>query len=109
MPNPLQPAGQYMQQETADELRGVHAHHLLLRVVAVILPAKLYLVPVEVDQTIIGDRHAVRIATEIVQHVSRTAKRRLGVHQPTPLCARAPDTEQMPWLLEVAQARRRSQ
>ena len=40
MSDPLKPAGQDMQQEAANELIGIQAHHLLTRVVSVILPVK---------------------------------------------------------------------
>ena len=35
-----------------------------------------------VDQPVVRDGHAVRIAREVVEHVSRATKGRLGVHDP---------------------------
>ena len=82
MPDPLKSAGQDMQQETANELICIKAHHLLTRGVAVILPVKADLVVGEVDQAMVGDGHPMRVAAEILEDVLGAAKRALGVHHP---------------------------
>ena len=55
MPDPLKSAGQDMQQEAANKLIDIQAHHLLARVVAVILPVKADLAIDAIDQTMIGN------------------------------------------------------
>ena len=52
MPDPLKPARQDVQQEAANELLGLQAHHLLARLMAVIFPAKADLAINEIDQAI---------------------------------------------------------
>lgn len=80
--NPLQPARKDMQQETPNEFLLLQAHHLLARVVAVILPAKADAAINEVDQTIVGNGHPMRVAAEIFEDLPRSAKWRLGVNHP---------------------------
>jgi len=85
MPDPLKPAGQDMQQEAANELIGIQGHHLLARVVTVILPVKADLAIDAIDQTMIGNSHPMRIATKILKDLLRAAKRWLGVNHPLDL------------------------
>ena len=66
----------------ADKLLRIQAHHLLTGVMAVILPSKADLAINEVDQTIVGDGNAMRVATEIFEDVLGAAKRWLGVDHP---------------------------
>ena len=61
MANALKPMWKNMQEKAADKLLRIQAHHLLARVVAVILPAKADISSNEVDQTIVGDSNAVRV------------------------------------------------
>ena len=61
MANALKSMRKNMQQEATDKLLRIQAHHLLARVVAVILPAKADISSNEVDQTIVGDSNAVRV------------------------------------------------
>ncbi len=55
MPDPLESAGQDMQQETANKLIDIQANHLLARVVPVIFPVKADLAIDAIDQTLIGN------------------------------------------------------
>ena len=79
MPDPLQAARKHMQQEAANELLLLQAHHLQARIVAVILPIEADLAILEVDQTMIGDGDPVRIAAEIFKDMLGAAKRGLNV------------------------------
>jgi len=85
MPDPLKPAGQNMQQEATNEFIDIQAHHLLARVVAVILPVKADFAVDAIDQTLIGNSHPMRIAAQIVEDMLRTAKRRLCINYPLDL------------------------
>ena len=89
MPDPLKSAGQNMQQETTNKLIDIQAHHLLTRVVAVILPVKADLAVDAIDQTMIGNSHPMRIAAKILKDLLRTAKRWLGVNYPLDLFYRS--------------------
>jgi hypothetical protein len=82
MPNPLESARQNVQQEAADELMLIQAHHLLARLVTVVLPAETDLTLRKVDQTIVGDGHQVRVKTEMLKHMRGSAKRWLGIDHP---------------------------
>lgn len=67
----------YVQQKTADELGGRHAHAPGFRPpapVAVILLLKRHPVFGDVQDTVIGESHAVRIAAEVFEDVRRTRK-----------------------------------
>ena len=50
--------------------------------VSVVLPAKRDGVVGDVDEPMVGDGHPMRVARKVVEHVGRTAKGRLGVHDP---------------------------
>jgi len=89
MPDPLKSAGQDMQQETANKLIDIQAHHLLTRVVAVILPVKTDLAIDAIDQTLIGNSHPMRITAQILKDLLRAAKRWLGVNHPVDLSYRS--------------------
>jgi hypothetical protein len=84
VPDPLKSAGQNMQQETANELIVVQAHHLLSRFVTVILPVKADLVIDAIDQTMIGNSHPM-VAPQILKHLLRTTKRWFGIYRPVDL------------------------
>ena len=57
----LESRRQDMQQEAADEFLPVQAHDLLARVVPVVLPVEADLAIGQVDEAIVGNRHAVRV------------------------------------------------
>ena len=65
MANTHEAAGQDMQQETAQKLVGVKCHHALLGVVSGVSEAEGDFLPIEGDQTLIGDGHAVGVSTEV--------------------------------------------
>lgn len=74
--------GQQVQEKTAQELVHAQSHELLLVTLSRITPAKGNLAIGEGNQPMIGDGHAVRVATEIVQDVLGAAERGLGVDHP---------------------------
>src|SRR5437667_12774118 len=73
---------QNVEQEAADELVGAKGHHLLLVVVAIILPAEADLALRKTDQAAVGDGDAMGIAAEIIEHLLGSAERSLGVDDP---------------------------
>ena len=73
-----------VQQKAADEFGGGQRHRAFLLAVvgAVVFVAEPDLLLIFAEQAVVGDRHAVRVAAEIVEHLSRPAERRLGVDDP---------------------------
>lgn len=80
--NPDKTLRQDVQQKTPEEFLRVEGERADLIAVAIILPAKRHRVVRDGDEPVIGDRDAVRVPREIVQHVGGTAKRRLRVDHP---------------------------
>src|SRR5207248_2574205 len=74
---------QNVEQEAADELVGAKGHHLLLVVVAIILPAEADPALGKTDKAAVGDGNAMGIAGEIIEHLLRSAERALGVDDPS--------------------------
>ena len=73
---------QDVEQEAADELVGAKGHHLLLVVVAIILPAEADPAFGESHQAAVGDGDAMGVAAEIIKHLLGSAERALGVDDP---------------------------
>ena len=88
MPDAVEPVGQDMQQEAADELVGSERHGLdplaPLRAVpgAVVLPAERDAARVVRNEPAVGDRDAVRVTRQVSEHGLRAAERTLGVDDP---------------------------
>lgn len=87
VPDADESAGQFMEQETTDELVGLQGHEFLLVAIPVVTPPEGHMAVLEPDQTMIGDRDTVRVAAEVVQHLGRAAERRLAVDDPLGLAA----------------------
>src|ERR1700676_1024127 len=81
---------QKMLQEAPKELVGVERHDALLTRVRVIFPAERDLSVGEVHDAVIGNRHTMRIACQILQHVCGSAEGRLRVHHPLVAMKRPP-------------------
>ena len=71
-----------MQQETADELVGVEAHHLDLVAVGVVAPPEANVLAVEVDEAMVADGDLVGVAPEIGQDLPGAGERGLAVDHP---------------------------
>lgn len=74
--------GQDVQEEAAEELLRVESHDALLAAVSIIAPAEADSLSIEGREPMVGDGHAVGVATEIVQHMGRAAEGWLGVDEP---------------------------
>src|SRR5438105_14555893 len=73
---------QNVEQEAADELVGAKGHHLLLIVVAIILPAEADPALGKTDQAAVGDGDTMGIPAEIIENLLGSAERSLGVDDP---------------------------
>jgi len=69
---------QDMEQEAAQELMRRYGHDLLLVAVCVVSPAEGDLIPVEGDETMAGDGHAMGVSSQVAEDVFRAAEGWLG-------------------------------
>jgi len=78
-----------VEQEAAHELADVETHDLApMAVLAIVLPAETDMGRVEIEQTAVGDRDAMRIAREIGQDLQRTGEGLFGIDHPFALAQR---------------------
>lgn len=82
MANLHETAREHMQQEAAHKLQSVQCHEFLLIVVGRIAPAKSNLAIFETNEPAIGDRHAVSVVSQILDHVPWPRKRLFDVDEP---------------------------
>ena len=71
-----------MQKEAAQELICCHCHLALLVAVRIILPAESNVLPIEAQEPMIANGNAMGVARQLVQHMFRSAERRLCVNDP---------------------------
>ena len=71
-----------MQQEAAQELVCRQAHQLLPVAVSGVAPTEVDVVIVQCNESVVGDRDAMRVGAEITQNVLGTSERTLGVDDP---------------------------
>src|SRR5207249_9647324 len=79
-----EPPGQEVEEEAAQELDATEGHDALAAVVTIVLPGERDLLGAHGHEAAVGDRHAVGVAREVAQDVSRATERRLGVDDPIP-------------------------
>jgi hypothetical protein len=79
IPAGMRPLGQQMKEEAADELIDRQGHGFLLAVIAVVLIAELDLAVFDGEQTIIGNGHAVGIATQVIEYLLGSSKGLFGL------------------------------
>ena len=75
--------GQNVEQEAADKLLGVEGHRLFSVAVFSISIAQSNLAMIDIEDTIIGERHAVGVAAEIVENSLGRTERLFGIDDPT--------------------------
>jgi hypothetical protein len=80
--NPDEASREDVQEEAPQEFVGRDGHESLPTAVGVILPAKGDAVLGDVDEPMIGNRDAVRVAREVVQYVRGSPEGRFGVDDP---------------------------
>ena len=78
----LESRWQNMQQEAAYERMCVQTHGFVARLVAIVLPGECDRSIGEFEQSVVGDRHAMGVASKIFQHLFGATERRLGVDHP---------------------------
>jgi hypothetical protein len=81
-----QSGGKHVEQEAADELDRIQGHDLGSTAVTVVLPVKADTTIFQRSQAVIGNRHAVSVAGQILENTLRSAKGRLDVHNPFDPC-----------------------
>ena len=69
-------------QEAAQKFLASQGHGALFVVMRVVLPSEGNLGIADCENAVVGDGHAMRIASQIVQHMFWTAKRWFGVDDP---------------------------
>jgi hypothetical protein len=81
---PVEPAGQHMDQEAADELVDVERHQLVASraLGAVIRPFEGDALAVEGDEPAVGDGDPVGLAGQVGEHSIGSGKRPLGIDHP---------------------------
>ena len=82
MSDALETGWQDMEEETTNELVGLKRHRLVLVVVAIVLPAECDRALVDVQQPIVGNGDAMRIASQVAQDLFGSTEGWLGVHDP---------------------------
>ena len=80
--NAWKPFRQDVLQEAVQEFLAGQRHGALLVVVCVIFPSEDHLRFVNRENAVVGNGHAVRIASQIMQYVLGSAERWLGVNDP---------------------------
>ena len=71
-----------MKQKAPQELVGADGHHALPVTRGVVLPSERDPAILELSQSMVGDGHAMGVASEILQNVFRAAERPLGIDDP---------------------------
>ena len=74
--------GQNVQQEAADEFRRGDGHRPLLTLVGVVLVAERHLAILIIKQSTVGNRHPVRVASQVFQNATRIVEGPLGINHP---------------------------
>jgi len=71
-----------MLEEPAKKLLVAEGHHTALAVMSIILPSKRHVSVGHTCESMVGDRDAMGVASQIMQHVFRSAEGRLGIDDP---------------------------
>ena len=67
--------------EAAQELHPVQLHHFLL-IIAVIPPAEVHTLLIDLNNTMVGDGHFMGVTPQILHYRTGTSKRVFGVYYP---------------------------
>ena len=71
-----------MKQEPTDEFVSVKRHRLVAVAIAIILPAKLNLAVIDIEQAIVGNGDAMRVPSDILEDFFWSGEGWLGVDYP---------------------------
>ena len=78
----MKPSGKHVEQEAADELLGLQSHDLFAIAVFAISIAQGDFAVLDLEDTIVGERHAVGVAAEVVENGLWRAERLFGIDHP---------------------------
>jgi len=82
VPNPDKPLRQHVQEESPNKLVGGNRHFLLFVTVSVIPPQKRDVVAVKGNQSMIGNRNTMSIASEVAHDLFGPAEGWFGIDDP---------------------------
>jgi hypothetical protein len=71
-----------MQQKAPEKLVSLQRHHLLPMLLAPVAIGEANVAVADIDEPVVGNRHAVRVTAEILQDLCGASPRRLGVDDP---------------------------
>jgi hypothetical protein len=71
-----------MLEKPAKKLLVAEGHHAAFAVMSIILPSKRHVSIGHIYQSMVGDRDAVGVASQIMQHVFRSAEWSLRINHP---------------------------
>ncbi len=80
--NLLEAVRQHVEQEPTNELFSFKGHPLCLIAVTVVLPTERDVPVFKREQSVIGDRHSVSVAAQIIEDLLRPAKGMFRIHGP---------------------------
>ena len=78
-------ARQNVHQKAADELVGREGHRFVSVSIGVVFPAERHALAVELRDPRVGDRHAMRVAGQVLEHLWCAAERWFGIDHPLSL------------------------
>ncbi len=93
-------AGQDMEEESPQEFGRVQGQELLSVAVTGISPAEGHLPVLEADQSAVGNRHAMSVAGQVLDHVPRAGKGATCVHDPVSTAEMAHQSMERGWVEE---------
>ena len=82
MAETLEAGGPDMEQEPPDAFDGIEGHESLTVAMGILFPPKGHPPVLQRQQATIRDRHAMRLAREILHYLARTTGGWLGIHHP---------------------------
>ncbi len=97
-----QPGRQYVEQKAADELDRIEGHGLGAGMIGVVFPVKADTTVLQSAKAVIGDGHAVRVPSQILEHASWSTKGRLDVNDPFELRRCFGHGLERGWLSQIA-------
>ena len=101
VPDLHEPGREHVEQEATYELDGIQGHPLLLIAVRRVPPAKGHLTVAHLQQAPIGNGDTMRVASEVLDQVFRTAKWGLGVDHPVQAAQSEQEAVELGGILQV--------
>ena len=89
----VEPMRQDVEEKAADEFLRGKGHRFLLAVVPIVLVSEADLTGFDVQQAIVGDRDAMGVAADVIQHLFGSGEGSLGIDHPLCLFQRLQVTD----------------